>query len=497
MQQPSAAAAAGAAAAALLQQQLAQDIEDAKPDKGWSEHQTGDGRKFYFHEESQTSTWEKPDVMKTVEERITDPMWKEYKIWDGRVFYHNRETKVSCWAMPPELRKLRGQESGVDERPIPATCAERQKAFWDLVRDKGVDAGWNWRAADAATSGAEEAEGLDESQRKQCFAEVLGLSLKQRQIEQREKERNAAQALERLIEERFSRPEDLGTTYEEATKALSNEEAWGLINNDVRRDEVFQTVMERLEEKHQKAREESRSARIVRLQRLMGSDPELKRTRLRWKDVRESLERRDELQEENPPLDALRLWSSLKTLKAADEHAKALKPKARDHEAAYRAERKRRDNFVRLVRGLIVQGLANADTPFEELRKLAEGDSSYTAMRESAGAAPPELYYEVLEELKEKGEASFKGEHAADASFVEPKEEKVEKKEEVEEPPAKRQKVEDDEDEINPLDALINTLPNSAAEKEEAKDEDTEEDEDEDPLMAKATQAQAELRGRR
>ncbi|CAK0854777.1 unnamed protein product [Prorocentrum cordatum] len=523
-QQPSAAAAAGAAAAALLQRQLAQDIEDAKPDKGWSEHQTGDGRKFYFHEETQTSTWEKPDVMKTVEERITDPMWKEYKIWDGRVFYHNKDTKVSCWAMPPELRRLRGQESGVDERPIPPTSAERVRAFWDLMKDKGVDEGWNWRAADAATSGAEEAQGLEEALRKQSFAEVLSQSMSQKHIAEREKERNAAQALERLIEERFPRPEDLETTYEEATTVLRHEEAWGLISSDVRRDEVFQAVMERLEEKHQKARAEQRPERIVRLQRMMGSDPELKRTRLRWKDAREILERRGELQEEEPPLEALRLWASLRALKTSDEHAALLKPRSLDDEAVYRAERKRRDGFVKLARGMVVEGEATTETPFAALQGAADGDPSLTALRDSAGAAAMELYDEVLAELAEKGAEAFRAEHAADAAaWVQAKASKEEREsaEATAEPQAKRRKrggfdevdaqpaaamPEEPGDDTNPLDELIKNLPDRPKEDDEKKEDseaseakseaEVEEDEDEDPLMGAANKA-AEARAER
>ena len=45
MAAPSAAAAAGAAAAALLQRQLLQGSGE-----GWTEHQTGDGRKFFHNE---------------------------------------------------------------------------------------------------------------------------------------------------------------------------------------------------------------------------------------------------------------------------------------------------------------------------------------------------------------------------------------------------------------------------------------------------------------
>ena len=43
-------------------------------------------------------------------------------------------------------------------------------------------------------------------------------------------------------------------------------------------------VMERLEDKHQKARSEKRTERLIRLQRLMATDPELKRPRCRWKE---------------------------------------------------------------------------------------------------------------------------------------------------------------------------------------------------------------------
>merc|ERR1719499_325154 len=80
----------------------------------------------------------------TPEERANDTPWREYKNWDGRSFYVNKETKVSCWSMPPELRKLRGESTGVDDRPVPQSAAERRSAFLELLKEKGVDHTWNW-----------------------------------------------------------------------------------------------------------------------------------------------------------------------------------------------------------------------------------------------------------------------------------------------------------------------------------------------------------------
>lgn len=405
---PSAAAAAGAAAAALLQRQLFADApgdsaEKGLPDGGWTEHQTGDGRKFYHHEATATSVWEKPDALKTDIERRNDTDWAEYKIWDGRAFYHHRETKVSCWIVPPDVRKIRSEPSGVDERPLPSTSAEQRRMFMDLLKEKGVNESWTWKAVDEATCDEPAADGLSEQLRKQCYTELLSLSIQQRQIEAREKQRNAASALERLIEERFSRPEDLMTSYEDAKRLLENEEAWDLMRSDMRRDEVFQTVMERLEEKHRKTCADLRAERVVRLQRLFASDPELRRPRLRWKDAAAILARRDELQEEDPPLEAMRVWSSLRELRSASEYEADIKARERPDPAAYRDERKRRDAFATILKELIVRGVFKAETSWVELEPQLENDARFLALREGPGATAMELFDDVQEDFQKNG----------------------------------------------------------------------------------------------
>jgi len=449
---PSAAAAAGAAAAAMLQRQLAQDGgtagRDGPPDGGWTEHQTGDGRKFFFHEETQTSTWEKPEVLMSPDEKSNDTQWREYRIWDGRVFYHNKETKVSCWSMPPELRKLRGEMSGVDDRPFPTTMAEKRRAFWDLMKEKGVDEGWSWKMVNEATRDDVRAEALVERMRKQCFAELLSFSMRQRHIEAREKQRNAAGALERLIEERFPSPEHLGVTFEEASQVLAHEEAWNLIKSDVRRDEVFQAVMERLEERHHKAQTEKRTERVVRLQRLMASDPDLTRARLRWKDAKKILLRKDELQEEEPPLEALRVWSSLRDLKPAAEHEAESKNKAQLDASTYREDRKRRDAFLMSLKELAIKRAINPDTTWRECEAMVENDARFVGLREGPGATPMEIFDELLEDVRRGVPIDIAPEGAiplhgtsGPSVMVAPQSMSDEmQQEEIHEPPAKRQR---------------------------------------------------------
>lgn len=437
MAQPSAAAAAGAAAAALLQSQLFGDAgarSDA-PNGGWTEHQTGDGRKFYVHEVVGASSWEKPDILMTPEERANDTKWGEYRIWDGRVFYHHKETKVSCWRMPPELRKAREGISGIDERPLPPTFAEKRQALLKLKKERGVSETWTWEAADAAVAEEPQAEALTEAVRKQCFAELISHSMRKRQIDEREKQRNAANALERLIEERFGGAERVGAKYEDAAKAFQDAEPWKLIKSDVRRNEVFQTVMERLEEKHKKVRSERRAERVLRLQRFIGSDPELKRTRLRWKDALTILAKRDEIQEEGDmPMEALLLWASLRDLRQATEHEAETKARHRPDKAAEREDRQRRDAFITYLKELVGRGRLQVETTWAQLEAAYAEEPRVTALREGRGATAMELFDEFQELLRQG---------LVTGLTIEDKEDEPLKKEEME-PPSKRHRFDDD-----------------------------------------------------
>ncbi|CAK9085835.1 Adenosine deaminase (Adenosine aminohydrolase) [Durusdinium trenchii] len=246
-----------------------------------------------------------------------------------------------------------------------------------------------------------------EGLQKQVFAELLSMELRKKELQARRKARNAAVALERLLEERFGEPDALGTSYQEAATILGDEEAWILIKSDVRREEVFQNVMERLEEKHQNARAEQRTERVVQLQRLMATDPELKRPRTRWKDACAVLARRDELQEEDPPIEALKVWSSMRELRLATVKDPDLKSKVQSQ--YYHDERKRRDAFVLAMKELAAAERFTVDTSWAQLEEMLQFDQRLQGMREGEGATGMELFDEFIEELKLKGPEAYAG----------------------------------------------------------------------------------------
>merc|ERR1712187_332373 len=92
------------------------------------------------------------------------------------------------------------------------------------------------------------------------------------------------------------------------------------------------------------------------------------------KDAVAILARRDELQEEEPPLEALRVWASLRDLKQAAEHEAEAKARMKPDPAAYREDRKRRDAFVEALKVFLRKGLLTAETSWHNLQAAAEND---------------------------------------------------------------------------------------------------------------------------
>lgn len=61
----------------------------------WSQHETGDGRKYWYNRITMSSTFEKPFCLKTPEERSIPPcQWKEYTAADGKKYYNNGTSSV-------------------------------------------------------------------------------------------------------------------------------------------------------------------------------------------------------------------------------------------------------------------------------------------------------------------------------------------------------------------------------------------------------------------
>ena len=84
---------------------------------GWATHRTAEGREYYYNKETNTTTWEKPDVLKAAEEKgaavsaaVATSSWKEFSDASGKKYYHNTKTKQTQWTMPDELKAAAAED---------------------------------------------------------------------------------------------------------------------------------------------------------------------------------------------------------------------------------------------------------------------------------------------------------------------------------------------------------------------------------------------------
>ncbi|PVU85534.1 hypothetical protein BB560_006981 [Smittium megazygosporum] len=82
----------------------------------WAIHKTSDGRVYYYNSKTKTSSWEKPDELKTeFEVRLRHfqlfsnsisikTLWKEYMAPGGRKYWYNSQTKETTWDIPDEVK---------------------------------------------------------------------------------------------------------------------------------------------------------------------------------------------------------------------------------------------------------------------------------------------------------------------------------------------------------------------------------------------------------
>ena len=99
---------------------------------GWTAHTAPDGRPYYYHAATKTSSYEKPDELKTPAERAAPVCaWAEHKSPEGKVYYYNKTTRQSVWTEPPELAEHKRRlvalglapPSSAGTAPVPAAAA--------------------------------------------------------------------------------------------------------------------------------------------------------------------------------------------------------------------------------------------------------------------------------------------------------------------------------------------------------------------------------------
>jgi len=86
---------------------VADDMMSSSAVSKWAEHRTPEGKVYYHNTETNETSWEKPDELKTGQERAVgaaQTAWKEFTAASGKKYFYNAETKVTTWEMPEELK---------------------------------------------------------------------------------------------------------------------------------------------------------------------------------------------------------------------------------------------------------------------------------------------------------------------------------------------------------------------------------------------------------
>ncbi len=68
--------------------------------RGWTEHSTSEGRKYYFHKKRKISQYTVPDELKTLEEKLMERFsaFVIYKMFMGdRTIYFNKDSRTSSY----------------------------------------------------------------------------------------------------------------------------------------------------------------------------------------------------------------------------------------------------------------------------------------------------------------------------------------------------------------------------------------------------------------
>eukprot|EP00927_Polykrikos_kofoidii_P053731 TRINITY_DN48292_c0_g1_i1.p1 TRINITY_DN48292_c0_g1~~TRINITY_DN48292_c0_g1_i1.p1 ORF type:complete len:641 (-),score=193.53 TRINITY_DN48292_c0_g1_i1:95-1888(-) len=371
----------------------------------WTEHQHGDGRRYFYNRITKQSSWDKPDCLKTAEEQRNTTTWKEYKTSTGRDYYFNTVTQQSVWEMPLELKRIRGlvkddesddeeekqNEDEKSEEPEYATQEDRRNAFRELLEEKSVKPTMKWEEALKLIADDRRLNALTTAgERKQVFAEYV-TQTKKRQIEEQRERRKRAK--DDFIEELKNWDGlKLVTRYREVAEEFMDRDWFKLIEEE-ERDELFQDFMDENEKKVKDDRRKKRKEVVEKVKEIYDENKDIT-TLSRWRDVQELL-RDCETFRWLTKLEALTSWEEWVT----EAEKKEVESKAK---TKFRQERLARDAFREALMELRRKNEIKMSTQWRDVANMVKDDPRYIAMIGQSGSTPHDHFEDLLEELGEK-----------------------------------------------------------------------------------------------
>ncbi|KAK5990429.1 Pre-mRNA-processing protein prp40 [Cladobotryum mycophilum] len=410
-----------------------------QPAQAWQEHQTPDGRSYYYNAATKVTQWTKPeDMMSPAERALASQPWKEYTAEGGRKYWYNTETKQSSWEMPEAYKKALGASSG-PSTPVPptpyaqnggypaaghdqyqhrdtrdtypesrqltygndskaqsfvpatndpeyATPEEAEAAFAKLLKRSGVQPDWTWEqtikaiARDAQFRAIKNPKDRRDAFEKYCQEMIL-------QDKERAKERLTK--LRADFETMLKRHPEIThyTRWKTARPMIEGETIFRSTSDEEERRQLFEEYIIGLKKAHKEQQANLRKSAMDGLIELL---PKLNlEAYTRWSDAQSIISSTPSFQE-NEKYETL---SQFDILTAFQNHMKGLErafidSKQEEKHRKFRKERIARDGYRSLLDSLRKEGKINAGTKWGQVVPLIENDERYTNMAGQSGSTP-------------------------------------------------------------------------------------------------------------
>ena len=439
------------------QQQQQQQPVTAKVASVWTEHQTPEGRKYWYNKDTKESTWEKPSALKSEAEQQAAPptsVWKEYKNEAGKPYYYNTVTKQSTWTRPAEM-DVGSTTSAVAATPAGVAAAtkvnqqaaatvtpssssssaafsaasaapqrrsvsrERSKspkrssnkrvkyenkeeaiaAFHEMLVKRGVTPDYSWNDVVKTVMDDYRWNALPTvKQKKSAFSEWADRTRREEREERLRKAKMARDNFTELLAEKIADGSlQLKTRWRKAEPLLENDERYRELS-EVEREDMFEHFMLEEEKKEQDKKKEEIREIAEKLRAEMEADPDID-YQAQWRKVSKRYEEKEgSAFNQLPEEEALKVFE---TIIRELERIEVDKKNERKEEERRLAKLKRQE-FRTLIRDRHAAGEFTFLTRFKEFLPKIEETEVYTTLLGCPGSTPRELFYDFIDDLEKE-----------------------------------------------------------------------------------------------
>ncbi|PFH58254.1 hypothetical protein XA68_13971 [Ophiocordyceps unilateralis] len=410
------------------------------PTSPWREHQTPDGRVYFYNSVTKVTQWTKPeDLMTGAERALANQPWKEYTAEGGRKYWYNTETKQSSWEMPeifknalgtaenrssfapsaphgpahgvgrqgyrepgrgprdslPDQRQLaRAFVPATDNVPDYATQEEAVAAFTKALRRHGVQPDWTWEqtiielAKDPQFRAIKKPKARREAFDKYCHDVV---------VHEKERAQERFAKLRADFQTMFKRHPEIKhyTRWKTARPMLEGETHFRSTDDENERRQLFDEYIAELKKKHKEEQTAQRKAALDAIRDLL---PKLDiNAYTRWSEGKNII---STATQDDSKYQAL---TKSDVLLKFQDHVRSLErilneKIQHDKKMRSRRERRNRDAFKGLLAELRRDGHIKANSKWSSVFHLFAEDERYDNLLGQEGSTPMELFWDMVAE---------------------------------------------------------------------------------------------------